>query len=179
MSNVVYCGGGGGNPTLKPLLAKLFESFVYSISPHPQGLMRSYRNYTDEEIISKAKEVYSISGLLKALGLKPRGGNYCTMKANLFRLKVDTSHWTGQAWSKGKQLKDWNGYSRALNMRKHLTKALGYVCAKCKTDSWYNQPITLEIHHLDGDKMNNAIENLQFLCPNCHSVTDNFRNKKR
>jgi hypothetical protein len=38
---------------------------------------------------------------------------------------------------------------------------------------------TLEVHHVDGDKKNNARENLQVLCPNHHSVTPNFRNRRR
>lgn len=38
---------------------------------------------------------------------------------------------------------------------------------------------TLEIHHIDGDKKNNARENIQVLCPNHHSITPNFRNRKR
>lgn len=37
--------------------------------------------------------------------------------------------------------------------------------------------ITLELHHINGDNMDNRLENLQLLCPNCHSMTDNFRGK--
>ena len=36
------------------------------------------------------------------------------------------------------------------------------------------QPINLEIHHKDGDRTNNSLENLQLLCPNCHSYTPTF-----
>ena len=39
------------------------------------------------------------------------------------------------------------------------------------------QPINLELHHIDGDKSNNNLNNLQLLCPNCHSYTDNFGSK--
>ena len=35
--------------------------------------------------------------------------------------------------------------------------------------------IPLEIHHIDGDYENNKLENLQVLCPNCHSLTPNFK----
>ena len=42
---------------------------------------------------------------------------------------------------------------------------------------WLGKPITLEVHHKDGNHQNNELENLQLLCPNCHSYTDNWRGK--
>lgn len=41
-----------------------------------------------------------------------------------------------------------------------------------------NKPISLEVHHKDGDKENNESENLELLCPNCHSYTENYRGRK-
>jgi predicted HNH restriction endonuclease len=38
-------------------------------------------------------------------------------------------------------------------------------------------PIPLELHHIDGDKTNNTLENFQLLCPNCHALTDSYRGK--
>ena len=43
-------------------------------------------------------------------------------------------------------------------------------CEKCGLDSWLNGPIPLELHHKDGNHYNNAFENLQILCPNCHAL---------
>ena len=39
------------------------------------------------------------------------------------------------------------------------------------------QPISLQLHHKDGNHCNNLINNLCFLCPNCHSQTDNYSGK--
>jgi 5-methylcytosine-specific restriction endonuclease McrA len=39
------------------------------------------------------------------------------------------------------------------------------------------QPINLEVHHINGDRTNNELENLQLLCPNCHSYTYTFAKK--
>lgn len=52
-------------------------------------------------------------------------------------------------------------------------------CAECGLQSWQGKPITLELHHINGIHGDDREENLIFLCPNCHSQTDNFRNKKR
>lgn len=50
-------------------------------------------------------------------------------------------------------------------------------CECCGNSEWLNRPIVLELHHIDGNHSNNALENLQLLCPNCHAITDNFKSK--
>ena len=51
-------------------------------------------------------------------------------------------------------------------------------CEMCGNSEWMGIPITLELHHKDGNRYNNNIENLQILCPNCHSLTPNHSKKK-
>lgn len=136
------------------------------------------KNYTDQQIIDAAKESVSCAQLLCKLNLKPVGGNYTTMKRKLFKLNIDCSHWTGQAWNKDKKLKNWENYTRANNSKKHLIKELGHKCENCLISVWYDNPIPLEIHHVDGDRTNNSLENLELLCPNCHACTSNWRGRK-
>lgn len=50
---------------------------------------------------------------------------------------------------------------------------------KCNISDWNGKELIFELHHIDGNKNNNVKNNLQILCPNCHSQTDTFRNKKR
>lgn len=52
-------------------------------------------------------------------------------------------------------------------------------CECCGITNWRGKPINFELHHIDGNSSNNSLSNLQILCPNCHSQTDNFRSKKR
>lgn len=52
-----------------------------------------------------------------------------------------------------------------------------HKCECCGLTEWNGQPIPLELHHIDGNHSNHSLENLQFLCPNCHSQTDNFKSK--
>mgnify|MGYP001167283172 CR=1 FL=1 len=48
-------------------------------------------------------------------------------------------------------------------------------CIKCNTlNEWQGFPLTLHLHHIDGNRRNNRLENLGFLCLNCHSQTDNY-----
>ncbi|MGH2836831.1 MAG: HNH endonuclease [Thermoleophilaceae bacterium] len=48
------------------------------------------------------------------------------------------------------------------------------VCAVCGLDDWRDRPLSLAVHHINGDRLDNRVENLELLCPNCHSQTDNF-----
>jgi DNA-binding CsgD family transcriptional regulator len=48
------------------------------------------------------------------------------------------------------------------------------LCEVCGIASWNGRRISLALHHVNGDRHDNRIENLQLLCPNCHSQTDTF-----
>ena len=50
-------------------------------------------------------------------------------------------------------------------------------CECCGLTEWLNEPIPLELHHKDGDRNNNTLENFELLCPNCHAKTDSYRGK--
>jgi hypothetical protein len=65
--------------------------------------------------------------------------------------------------------------------RKRVIKEQHNKCNKCKIDSWLGEKIILEIDHIDGDNKNNLRENLEAICPNCHSLTKTWRgrNKKK
>lgn len=68
---------------------------------------------------------------------------------------------------------------KAQKFREELIVMRGHQCECCKQTKWLGQPITLEVHHKDGDKKNNTEENLILLCPNCHSYTDNYGSKNK
>ena len=71
--------------------------------------------------------------------------------------------------------------------RNHLKKRLfdagikARRCESCGLASWQGQDIPLTLHHVDGDRHDNRLENLQILCANCHSQTDTWsgRNPRR
>ena len=92
---------------------------------------------------------------------------------------IDVSHFTGQGWNKGNlnieakltenSIPNFH-YDYLLNIREHK-------CEKCGLTEWLGEKIPLEVHHIDGNRRNNQESNLILLCPNCHSLTDNFRGK--
>lgn len=50
-------------------------------------------------------------------------------------------------------------------------------CAECGRAKWRGETLPLELHHVDGDDSNNALDNLRVLCPNCHALTPNWRGR--
>lgn len=52
-----------------------------------------------------------------------------------------------------------------------------HKCECCGLSEWLNSPIPLEVHHIDGNRSNNTIDNFQLLCPNCHAMTASYRGK--
>lgn len=52
-----------------------------------------------------------------------------------------------------------------------------YKCSSCKLSEWMGYKIPLEVDHINGIHTDNRIENLRFLCPNCHALTDTYKGK--
>jgi 5-methylcytosine-specific restriction endonuclease McrA len=147
--------------------------------------------YTKELLETNVKDCYSFAELCRRLGLKPEGSNPKTLRKKMDEFGVDYSHFTGQAWNKnpnnpvykGKYLPKLCEHSSLSSANvKELVYRLGLKenkCEICGITEWQGKPIICELHHINGDSTDNRIENLQILCPNCHSQTDNFRSRNR
>lgn len=65
------------------------------------------------------------------------------------------------------------------SVRLRLISLRGHRCQKCDLTEWLGRPIALETEHIDGNKRNNAENNLLLLCPNCHATTPTWRRTKK
>ena len=72
-------------------------------------------------------------------------------------------------------------YGTSKYIRRYLFNKYNYKCQLC---GWgevnkYTNLVPLELHHIDGDYKNNSEDNLQLLCPNCHSLTESYKSHNR
>lgn len=108
-------------------------------------------------------------------------------------INADYTHFTGQAhllgkthnWTRKALLKDILVDNPKVCVSAHSLKIrlvreglLKWECSRCKINKWMDQPLALELEHINGNKYDNRIENLQILCPNCHSLTPTYRGRK-
>jgi hypothetical protein len=66
-----------------------------------------------------------------------------------------------------------------LSIKRYLLNEQNNKCACCGISEWNNKPIVLELEHKDGNSDNNRPENLECLCPNCHSQTLTYKNRNK
>ncbi len=64
-------------------------------------------------------------------------------------------------------------------IRKSIIAEQGGACNHCLITEWRGKPITLELEHKDGNNQNNSRDNLECICPNCHSQTDTWRGRNK
>jgi hypothetical protein len=146
--------------------------------------------YSVDDLKNAVQNSFSIRQVLESLGIVPAGGNYQTVKNRIAKYNIDTSHFRGQSWNKGKiigprkSIKSYlikNSTIQSFKLKKRLLsdKVFEHKCYRCNQDTWLEQTIPLELHHIDGNNSNNILSNLTLLCPNCHALTDNYRGKNK
>lgn len=152
--------------------------------------MKEY--YQKDKLEQIVNESYSFAEALRKIGLRDVGSNFKTIKKYVEEYNIDTSHFRGQTWNKSMGNTDYAAYNKLEDILKENTNfksdTLKYrlvkeglkqwKCEKCGNEGvWEGEELVLELHHINGNHYDNRLENLQILCPNCHSQTDNFRKK--
>lgn len=64
-------------------------------------------------------------------------------------------------------------------IRKYIAEERGYKCVECGISSWNGKSITLQVNHKDGNASNHNFDNVELICPNCHSQTETFGSRNR
>ena len=153
--------------------------------------------YTKELLEALVKESVSVAEVLRKLGKQPSGNTHLYISKRIKELGIDTSHFLGRGANRGKKhkggtpKKTWqeilvlrqdNKRELTLRLRRALIEyGRKYECENlnCSVrETWLDREITLHVDHLNGNWRDNRPKNLRFLCPNCHSQTDNYCGSK-
>ena len=143
------------------------------------------RPYTKQWLEELCKESTSYRQVLEKAGRSQGGSTSNTLKKKIQEFNIDISHFNI------KNQNDREKYSleevfckdspvTQKMLRGYVTRhnILEYKCEKCGCDGhWQNGIISLEIDHINGDNKDNRIENLHYLCPNCHALTETYRGR--
>lgn len=143
-------------------------------------------NERENYYIRLIKESFSFFEVCKKADIVATTGNYNTLKGIVKKNNIDISHFKRQHSKVVNRIKledvlENKRYINAYRLTRLLLKS-GLKERKCENPEcgiteWYGQPIKIVAHHINGDSTDNRLENIMFLCPNCHSYTDNFGGK--
>lgn len=108
-----------------------------------------------------------------------RAGKYCSQTC-VAKVKRDEKI---KLWLEGQHTGMRGKTSTAHWIKQYLINLNGEKCMRCEWSerNTFTGKIPIELSHIDGDFTNNKIENLELICPNCHSLTESYKgaNKKQ
>ena len=146
--------------------------------------------FSKEEIQQVINNSTTYKEVLERLGYNNVAGSaYRTLKNHIIELELDVSNLTHKATNPFTPNTDEQVFCEhsqvtqsCLRNRVLKKNLIPYVCAICgQPPEWNGKPLTLTLDHKDGNRTNNRLENLQFVCPNCDHQQSTFcsKNKQR
>jgi hypothetical protein len=147
----------------------------------------------EDRLREAVKHSTSYADVMRSLDLAVNDTNHRRIRRAAARLGIDTSHFKRRSWARPERpapapiahrvlvvLPPEAGRTNRTQLHRALNEiGLPYVCRSCgNAGEWLGQPITLQIDHVNGDWRDNRRENLRYLCPNCHSLTDTWCRQK-
>ena len=147
---------------------------------------------SDEQFVELLKKSSTISEVLFKLGYTVKGNSwgYSQVKRRMDDLNLDYSIFKGKSAviktgrlnnvRKEDILKENCKHQRTV-LRRYVIKnnLIPYKCAICGCTKWQGKTLSLELDHINGINNDNRLENLRFLCPNCHSQTSTYGSRNQ
>ena len=147
---------------------------------------------SDEQFVELLKKSSTISEVLFKLGYTVKGNSwgYSQVKRRMDDLNLDYSIFKGKSAvikitrlnnvKKEDILKENCRHQRTV-LRRYVIKnnLIPYKCAICGRTEWQGKTLSLELDHINGVNNDNRLENLRFLCPNCHSQTSTYGSRNQ
>lgn len=147
---------------------------------------------SDEQFVELLKKSSTISEVLFKLGYTVKGNSwgYSQVKRRMDDLNLDHSIFKGKSAiikttklnniKKEDILKENCKHQRTV-LRRYIIKnnLIPYKCAICGCTEWQGKTLSLELDHINGINNDNRLENLRFLCPNCHSQTTTYGSRNQ
>ena len=145
--------------------------------------MRSSKSWTDDQLIEAVKASTRLIEVASKLYSTYAGSHYSTIKQHISRLNLDCSHFSNITPKRVKLDQDLfvvASFTGNLKRIRARLKEIGYICEECGNPGiWNKRDLVLQMDHRNGDRNDNRLENLRWLCPNCHSQTPTFGSKNR
>ncbi len=176
---------GIANHTCKSKTTVRYWLRKYGLKTKPWGIIGGL---TVDTLQALVKSSVTYTECLRKLNLPASGQSFTLLKQRIIGENIQTNHFKPFGFVKGspnigltldqfKQLLTANSTVSQKRLRKYVKQfgLLPYCCATCNQDPvWNGKTLILQLDHKNGIHRDCRIENLRWLCPNCHSQTITF-----